>query len=201
MERRNNYAVQAQSAKQIFLSYDQNALAEKLHLPMDSDYLYTSFLGAPYRIAHRTGDLERKDGDVWVDGNSFDEVLSIFDLVCDSREDRKITGVWKNMTDFGLQFHQNLMESRDVLAEFAQRAPAEYRAALEKMGGRPLKGADIAYALPVFEDLELALFFWAGDEEFSPQIRYLWDENALAYIRYETMYDVLDWLRTRLDLK
>ena len=42
MERRNNYAVQAQSAKQIFLSYDQNALAEKLHLPMDSDYLYTS---------------------------------------------------------------------------------------------------------------------------------------------------------------
>ena len=61
--------------------------------------------------------------------------------------------------------------------------------------------ADIAYALPVFEDLELALFFWAGDEEFSPQIRYLWDENALAYIRYETMYYVLDWLRTRLDLK
>lgn len=132
MERRNNYAVQAQSAKQIFLSYDQNALAEKLHMPMDEAYLYTSFLGAPYRIARRTGDLERRDGGVWVDGNSFDEVLSIFDLVCDSREDRKITGVWKNMTDFGLQFHQNLMESRDVLAEFAQRAPAEYRAALEK---------------------------------------------------------------------
>ena len=93
MEQRNNYAVQVQSAKQIFLSYDQNALAEKLHLPMDADYLYTSFLGAPYRIARRTGDLERRDGGVWVDGNSFDEVLSIFDLVCDSREDRKITGV------------------------------------------------------------------------------------------------------------
>ena len=201
MERKNNYAVQAQSAKQIFLSYDQNALAQKLHLPTDADYLYTSFLGAPYRIARKTGDLERKDNGAWVDGNSFDEVLSIFDLVCDSREDRKICGVWKNMTDFGLQFHQNLMESRDTLAEFAQRAPAEYRAALEELGGRPLKGADIAYALPVFEDLELALFFWAGDEEFSPRMRYLWDENALAYIRYETMYYVLDWLRTRLGLK
>ena len=32
MERKNNYAIQAQNAKKIFLSYDQNALAEKLGL-------------------------------------------------------------------------------------------------------------------------------------------------------------------------
>lgn len=201
MERRNNYAIQARNARQLFLSYDQKALQEKLHLPADEDYFYTSFLGEPYRIARKTGDLERAKDGAWVDGNSFDETLSIFDLICDSKENRKISGIWKNMTDFGLQFHQNLMESRDTLAEFAQRAPAEYRAALEKLGGRPLKGADIAYALPVFEDLELALFFWAGDEEFAPRMRYLWDENALAYIRYETMYYVLDCLRTRLNLK
>ena len=90
------------------------------------------------------------------------------------------------------------MESRDALADLAQNHPGEYRTALEKLGARPVKGADIAYVLPVFDDLEMALFFWAGDEEFLPRIRYLWDENALQYIRYETMYYVLGCLRTRL---
>lgn len=198
MDRRNNYAIQAQNAKKIFLSYDQKKLTEKLHLQTDETYLYTSFLGAPYRIDRKTGSLERFDGKTWTDGNSFDETLSVFDLVCDSREDRHPAGVWKNMTDFGHQFHQNLMESRDALADFAQNRPQEYRAALEKLGARPVKGANIAYVLPVFDSLEMALFFWAGDEEFSPRIRYLWDENALQYIRYETMYYVLGCLRARL---
>ena len=102
------------------------------------------------------------------------------------------------MTDFGHQFHQNLMESGDALADFAQEQPDAYCAALKKLGARPLRGADIAYAIPVFDNLEMAIFFWAGDEEFPPSIRYLWDENALQYIRYETMYYCLGCLRSRV---
>ena len=29
---------------------------------------------------------------------------------------------------------------------------------------------------------------WFGDEEFPANLRYLWDENALMYLKYETMY-------------
>lgn len=198
MERKNNYAIQAQNAKKIFLSYDQNALAEKLGLRTDDRYLYTALLGQPYRIARKTGDLERLENGAWIDANSFDEVLTLLDLVCDSRADRHPAGIWKNMTDFGHQFHQNLMESRDALADFAQEQPDAYCAALKKLGARPLRGADIAYAIPVFDNLEMAVFFWAGDEEFPPSIRYLWDENALQYIRYETMYYCLGCLRSRV---
>lgn len=198
MERRDNYAIQMQNAKRHFLSYDQEALIKKLRLHADADYLYTAFLGTPYRIARRTGDLERREQGVWTDANSFDEALSLFDLICDSRENRHSAGVWKNMTDFGLQFHQTLMESRDPLADFAQEDPEAYAAAMKKLGARPLKGADIALAIPVFEDLEMAVFFWAGDAEFRPSIRYLWDENALRYIRYESMYYVLNCLRKRV---
>ena len=32
------------------------------------------------------------------------------------------------------------------------------------------------------------LQLWFGDEEFPPNLRILWDENALMYLRYETMY-------------
>lgn len=127
MERRDNYAISAQNAKKLFLSYDQQKLIDKLNLKFDDAYLYTTFLGSPYRIARSTGDLQRRAGEAWVDGNSFDEVLTLFDLVCDSAEARTPAHRWKNMTDFGLQFHQNLMESRDPLAEWAQAEPEAFR--------------------------------------------------------------------------
>jgi hypothetical protein len=32
------------------------------------------------------------------------------------------------------------------------------------------------------------LQLWFGDDEFPPNVRLLWDENATMYLRYETMY-------------
>ena len=52
--------------------------------------------------------------------------------------------------------------------------------------------------MPVFEDLELVLRFWFGDEEFAPRMRFLWDENSLQYLKYETMHYLLGVLRQRL---
>lgn len=199
MNRTNNYALAAENAKKIFLSYDQPALIQKLALSFDDTYLYTSFLGAPYRIERLTGNLERRKNGAWVDGNSFDEVLSIFDLLCDSKDTRHPSHVFQSMASFGLQFHQNLTESRDPLAEFAQKSPSAFRARLLALGGRETKGADLAFVLPVFDTLDMAVHFWFGDEEFAPSLRILWDANALQYIRYETMYYVIDCLRARLE--
>lgn len=199
MSHRDNYAIAAENAKKIFLSYDQQALIEKFALSFDDAYLYTSFLGAPYRIERLTGNLERQKDGVWVDGNSFDEVLSIFDLLCDSKDTRHPSHVFQSMASFGLQFHQNLTESRDPLADFAQRVPDTFRDRLLALGGRETKGADLAFVLPVFDSLELCLHFWFADEEFAPSLRILWDANALQYIRYETMYYCIGCLRARLE--
>ena len=201
MSHRDNYAIAAENAKKIFLSYDQPALIQKLALSFDDAYLYTSFLGAPYRIERLTGNLERQKDGVWVDGNSFDEVLSICDLVCDSKEIRTPSGIFKPTAEFGRNFHQALTEGRDPLAEFAQKSPSAFRARLLALGGRETKGADLAFVLPVFDTLDMAVHFWFGDEEFAPSLRILWDANALQYIRYETMYYVIDCLRARLEEK
>lgn len=189
MARANNYAIQAQQAKACFLTYDQQALADKLGLRGDEQYLYTRLLGQPYRIRRTTGDLERLEGERWADANSYEEVMTLLDLVCDSREDRHVSGQWKNMSSFGLQFHQSLLESgRDPWAERFQSDPEALRRACRELGGRPLPTGDIAYAFNVFDGLELALQLWFGDEEFPPNLRWLWDENAPMYIRYETMF-------------
>lgn len=198
MERRDNYAIAAQQAKQLFLSYDAEELARKLHADLDETYFYTGLFREDYRIHRRTGDISRRVGDTWVDANSFNEVLTIFDLVCDSREDRFLTMRWKNMQDFGLQFHQNLAEGRNAWAERFEQDVESFRRACETMGAEPFKGGDVGYAFEVFDGLKVIMLLWLGDDEFPAQIRYLWDENAKMYIRYETMYYALNLLLNRL---
>ena len=113
----------------------------------------------------------------WADGNSYEEVMTLLDLLCDSRDDRFIAGRWKSMESFGLMFHQNLLQDeRDPLAERFDREPEALRKAGLAIGGKPQAGA----------------------EEFAPRIRWLWDENARMYIRYETMYFAVGLLRRRI---
>ena len=199
MERKDNYLIQANQAKQHFLTYDQQMLIRKLKVSADESYIYVTFLQEPYRINRKTGDIERRVSDSWVDGNSYEEVMTLLDLVCDSREDRWRTCRWRSMADMGLQFHQNLLEEkRDRVADLFDKDPEGLRRACEALQGRPISGADISYAIELFDGLEIGIQFWYGDDEFYHRLRYLWDENALMYIRYETMYFAVGLLLRRL---
>ena len=188
MERRDNYALTAARARQLFLEYDQQLLARKLRAKMDDTYFYTAFLREPYRIHRSTGDISRCHGGRWLPADSFGEVLTLLDLVCDSKEDRHPSGNWKNMRDFGHGFHQNFLEQRDPWAQRLQQEPDRFAKACQALGGEKFPLGDVAYSIPVFDDLRLLIQLWFGDEEFPAQLRYLWDENALQYLKYETMF-------------
>ncbi len=102
------------------------------------------------------------------------------------------------MAEFGHAFHQKLLEEKDPDAAIFQSRPDRFRAACETLGGIPLSTGDIAYAIEVFDGLKLAVQLWLGDEEFPARLRYLWDENALMYLKYETMYYARGLLLERL---
>lgn len=194
----DNYRLQVEGAKKYFLRYDQEVLIRKLHLKADEDYLYTKMLGKSYRIHRRSGTVERLE-DTWIETNSHGEVMTLLDLVCDSKEGRFISGRWVNMLSFGRMFHQNLMgNGEDTLARKIQENPDAFRRACEKMGAGKAPGGDIGVTFELFDGLEIALQFWAGDEEFSPRIRFLWDENAPMYLKYETMWYALGMLKSRI---
>ncbi len=198
MERRDNYAITVQRAKALFLEYDQRLLARKLGAEMDGEFFYTTFLSEPCRIHRATGDISRFHRGSWVEANSYDEVLTLLDLVCDSKEDRHLSGRWKNMRDFGHGFHQSLLEQRDPWAERFQAQPETFAKACESLGGEKYPLGDVAYSIPVFDDLRLLIQLWFGDEEFPAQLRYLWDENALMYLKYETMYYAVPLVLNRI---
>ena len=188
MGHRNNYQIQAMQAKQTFLGYDQEKIIRKLSLSADGDYLYPRFLGSTYRICRKSADFRRQVGETWVDANTHGEVMTLLDLLCDSREDRFPAHRWRNMLAFGHMFHQQLMEESDPNALFFERNLASFRRACEALGGKALPQGDAGYAIEVFDGLCIGLQLWLGDEEFPPQLRWMWDENALMYLKYETMY-------------
>ena len=134
MERRDNYAIAAARARQLFVNYDHEALARKLRTQLDETYLYTKLLGEPYRIHRTTGDISRFSNGEWVSANSFNESLTLLDLVCDSRDDRFPSGRWKNMSDFGPQFLHIIAVSLlaeapevvQVLADLGSGVPDEF---------------------------------------------------------------------------
>lgn len=194
----DNYRLQVEGAKKHFLRYDQQKLIEKLNLKHDEDWLYAQMLDISYRLHRRTGCVQRLDKD-WTETNDHGQVMTLLDLVCDSRADRFPSGRWQNMTSFGALFHRSLMEDqKDPFAQAVQDDQASFRRACEAMGAIPGPGGDISYALPFFEGLSVAVQFWEGDEEFPPRVRWLWDENALMYLKYETMWYALSLLRGRI---
>ena len=194
----DNYKIQFQNAQKFFLTYDQEKLIRKFRLKHDEAYLYMTMYGSPYRLCRRTGNLEKFKG-TWVDANTFGEVMTLLDILCDSREDRFLTGKWMSTQMFGKYFHSGLLEPTfDELADAFDKNPGALEKACKALGGRPIKGGDEAWAVEVMDGLEIGIFFWHADDEFPAQIRFFWDENALMYIKYETMHYTLGYLRSLL---
>lgn len=198
MDKRDNYRLQLQQAQRHFLSYDQQTLIHKLGLQWDEDYLYSRLFGVQYRLCRKTGSCSRREGETWVDANTHSEVMTLLDLICDSREDRHLSHRWKDMVSFGQMFHRELQEA-DPWAQRFDRNPEGLRRGCLALGGEPFPNGDVAYRIEVFDGLSLVVQLWRSDEEFLPRLRFLWDENALMYLKYETMYFAKALLLHRLE--
>lgn len=195
----NNYDIQVAQAKKHFLTYDQQELINRCCLKYDENYFYITFLGSPYRICRASGNMERKQADTWVSGDSFGEVMTILDWLCDSRAARYPTGRFINVVSQGHYFHSNLQEDgENPLAAFFDKNPKAFHYACRALGGQKHISADHSYTIELLDSLKILVQLWHGDEEFPPRLRFLWDENALRYIRYETTWYALGLIEKRL---
>lgn len=198
-ERVNNYQLQLMQAKKHFLTYDQQELIRRCDLRFDEDYFYLEVLSEPYRIHRLSGDMERLLEGNWTDGNSFNEVMTILDWLCDSRADRYITGRWINVVSHGHSFHSSLQENdKDPNALLFDQNPQAFCHACQALRGEEVPGADIGYAIELLDGLRVLVQLWHGDEEFAPRLRCLWDENTHRYLRYETTWFATALLMSRI---
>ena len=151
----DNYQIQLQNAQKFFLSYDQEHLIQKFGLHADEDYLYPIMFRTLYRIDRKTGNFERYRG-TWQDANTFGEVMTLLDILCDSKDDRYLTGKWMSTQMFGKYFHSGLLEPEyDALADAFDKAPSSLWKACKALGGHPIVGGDEAYAVEIMDGLEI----------------------------------------------
>jgi len=199
VHRQNNYDMQARQAKKRFLTYDQQEIIARCRLAFDEKYFYFRFFSREHRLCRWTGDMERKTEKGWVDANSFEEIMTVLDWLCDSRSERFIAGRWVNIVTQNHAIHRALQEDgEDPIATRFDKDPEGFCAACLSLGGREQPGADRSYAIELLDGLEILVQLWHGDEEFAPRLCLLWDENTTRYIRYETTWYAAGLLRQRL---
>ena len=194
IQKRDNYAIQAEQARLRFLTYDQSAMP----VQKDETFLYLRFCGCEYRICRCDGHIFRLWEGQWIPSDSHGEVLTIFDYLCDAKPGRAPAREAVSMAFLGGHVHAGLAAASGSLERAADRDPGAFRSACIRLGGREAAGGDLCYELNLFPDLPVMLRFWHADEDFPPSLDLLWDRNTLQFLRYETTWFAAGVLRERI---
>lgn len=198
----SNYEITKQRVRSEFLKYDQGKMIPKFSLEHDENYLYIRFLGHLYRIHRRTGFLEWSEDQfaTCVEGG-YNEALTIYDLLCDSKEHCRVAGDYINLKSLSPLQSGGKMLGDDLLGNkvklFDHKDEMLCRSC-EKLGGIKEGKGDVAYEIPMFDFLSCRIQFWNSDEEFEASLQIFLDKNILDFIRYETVWYAVSHLIKRL---
>ena len=202
MERISNYEITKRRVQGEFIKYDQSKMIEKFHLQSDEDYLYIKFIGHEYRLCKKDGYLEwSENGFQNCIEADFNEALTIYDLLCDSKDDCKTSGEYVNLKSMSRIQGSSKNLGDGLFAgggkEFDHKEDL-LSLACEKLGGIRTGKGDVAYEIPMFDDLNCRIQFWSSDEDFEAQMQILLDKNILNFMRYETVWYAVSHLMKRL---
>ena len=197
----SNYIKMMEGARTLFLKKDQPSMIARWNLKYDSDYLYMTYLGERMRLNRRTAEIASLETEGYIPGDCVNESMALFDLLTLAPTRPRASGRWASISSLGGIIgagHDRTLSHEPTAAKFSGR-PEALRAACRRLGGTELGRADVGYAIPVFEDFAIWFQFWEADDEFPANIKYLFDENALQYMHYETLWYVMGTLADRLE--
>lgn len=194
---KDNYEIRRDEAQKYFLSFDQEEIIHRWNLNADDAYIYVTFLHQRYRIDRRCGRVTYSaDGFITMEEAGFEEVLSIFDLLCHAKTPPKALENWSVVNSLkGHPQTVGVQETRSGKeADLFDQDVDKYRNVCRSLGGTEVSMGDVGFEFVVFQNLKVRLKFYRADEEFAAQVVLLWPENALEYMYYETTFYVLRFL-------
>lgn len=198
---KSNYEQMKIQMQDHFLDYDQETMIRRFSLQADEAYLYLNFLGRPYRVSRINGRVEwSEDGFIQANTADYNEAMSIFDVLCCSKEGCSLSGEFVSVNNLpgivaGARSGSGMF---DESAAFFDGKTHALDRACRRMGGVEIAKGDVGFRLMVFDFLPLELRFWESDDEFGPSLNLLWDRNLLQFIHYETSYFIAGHLMRRL---
>ncbi|MGN0364283.1 MAG: DUF3786 domain-containing protein [Bilifractor sp.] len=134
---------------------------------------------------------------------SVDVAMTVYEMFTYSlhKQPPVLSGQWASVSVLGGiigAYHSKSLGPGDPIRQLAGKSKT-LKKACAAIHGIPVSGAeDVSYQIPVFEDFPVWFQFWDGDEEFPPSSQFLLDQNALQFIRYETVWYMTASLRAYL---
>ncbi len=200
----DNYDLQVDIGKRIFLEYDQELLIRKFRLEADERWIYLNYLNTPCRINRKTGGIEEYVSNMWRECRDYGTVMTIYDLLCYHKGEAlpALSGQWCAIGAFVVT---GITETDTFTKKYAKMFDGrikQLKAGCESLGGilQPhIAGADVTCLIPVTPFFPVLLQFWEGDEEFPPKLMLLWDRNTDKFLHFETTFYLQGDLLQRLE--
>lgn len=186
-----------------FLEYNQDEMIGRFSLESDESFIYIRFFGRDYRISRETAVVEwSKDGFETYATAGYNESMSIYDVLCCSKSGCRLKGEFMPESSLKGTVYTGSMTAGTLklfdCAEFFDLHADELECACRELGGIPEGRGDIAFRLQVFDFLPARFALWRKDEDFSAEINFLWDENVLDFLHYETLWFIKGHMLSRL---
>ncbi len=197
----SNYEIMRNRMRGEFVKYDQEKMIRKFCLKSDDTYIYIDFTLRPYRIHRKSGLVEwSEDGFLTVTEADYNESMTIYDVLCCSREDCHLSGKFCPVNSLRGTVYSSgpggnlFQKSAD---EFSGRV-GELKAACKALG-KPVKmNGDVAAILYPFSFLPVIIQYWDGDEEFPANLKFMFDENVLDFMHFETLFFLMGHVLNRI---
>lgn len=198
----SNYEITRNKMRDEFVKYDQEMMIQKFHLDHNEEYLFIHFVDRDYRINRKDGVVEgTQDGFITTVLADFNESMTIYDVLCYSKPDCKLSGKFCSL---GLlrgttQFSNGGIEIGRGYADKFSGQMKKLSKACETFGERSDLKGDLAYTLHPFSFLPVILQYWEADEEFPASLKFMFDENIMDFMHYETIYYMVGHILSRLE--
>ena len=202
----DNYDLQVDIGKRIFLEYDQERMIRKFCLNSDEKYIYLTYLNTPCRISRGSGTIEEQRDGRWQESRNFGTVMTVYDLLCYHKGERppELLHQWCTVGTFVVTGVTKTEGFTRKYAKLFDGRVQDLKTAAQRLGGTlqpPMAGADLTCEIPVTPFFPILLQFWEGDEEFPPKLLILWDRNADQFLHFETTFYLQGDLLERLASK
>ena len=199
----DNYDLQVDIAKRIFLQYDQQQMIRKFSLNADEQWIYLTYLNTPCRISRKNSRVEEFIQNCWQECREYSTVMTIYDLLCYHKGETLpiLANAWCAVGTFVVTGVTKTETFTKKFAKLFDHRLDELKTACEKLGGslqKSMAGADLTCRFWVTPFFPVLLQFWESDEEFPAKLLILWDRNTTSFMHYETTFYLQGDLLERL---
>lgn len=192
----NNYSIQLENARRIFLLSDPEPGCRRFSLFYDSDFIRIRFLGEEYSVVRKTGQILNSGGGP----AEFTVAMSLYDVICRDNGLPILSREFVPVTELsGIASANSVHESLGRSdGRYFQGHISDLTDACLALGGKIGGVGDVCCILPVFDFFPTMLRFWDADDEFPASLQYYWDANALRFVHYETLWFMASAVTSRL---